>query len=123
MDKDRLLKYIMSRGIDDPFYFGILRTNISEYEYQLCSANGYDFMFSHLLDDSETAGYGLIITNQNLRTQDGYEVAIGLVEGDDVICIDTRDSSINLWLVENGNGEHIRVASNFAEFWNMIILQ
>ena len=119
--KDELYQYLISRGINDPFYLKILQNGISENEYLLCSADGYDFLFSHLLDESELAGYGLIITNQYLHTQAGHEVAIGLVEGDDVICIDVRDGTINLWLVENGSGEHIKVASSFFEFWQMII--
>jgi len=64
--------------------------------------------------------YGLIASNNILHLDHEHQVAIGLVEGDDVICIDLKDGSINLWLVENGNGEHITLAPDFASFWRLI---
>lgn len=119
--KTSLLEYIVSRGIKDQWYLDLLsHGSLNKSEFRLCNVDRYDFLISHFFNESDDVGYGLISSNQNLHTDNGTQVAIGLVEGDDVICFDTRDGSINLWLIENGNGEHLNVAPDFASFWRMI---
>ena len=120
-NKTKMIEYITSRGICDPFYLDLLERGFPQHQYRLCSAKGYDFMVSHFFDESDEAGYGLIPTNHNLHSDLEHQVAIGLVEGDDAICVNPKDGSINLWLVENGNGEHITFAPNFKSFWKMIM--
>ena len=120
-NKTKMIEYITSRGIEDPFYLDLLKRGFPHHQYCLCSAYGYDFMVSHFFDESDNAGCGLIPSNHNLHSDLEHQVAIGLVEGDDAICIDLNDGSINLWLVENGNGEHITLAPNFTSFWEMIV--
>lgn len=118
--KANLIAYITSLGIKDTYYLDLLNHDFPNDKFRLCSAKGYDFMVSHFFDESDKEGYGLIASNNNLHSDLEHQVAIGLVEGDDAICIDLKDGSINLWLVENGNGEHIILAPDFASFWRMI---
>lgn len=73
-------------------------------------------MVSHFLDLSERSGYGLIVTNETLKTASGDALAIGLIEGDDVICMDIPSGTILIWMIQSGNGEFIKVSDSFEEF-------
>lgn len=73
-------------------------------------------MVSHFLDLSERCGYGLIVTNKTLGTDTGDTLVIGLIEGDDVICMDIPSGSISIWMIQSGDGEQLKVADSFQEF-------
>ena len=88
--------------------------------FKLCSQNGFDYMVSHFLDASDIKGYGVIATNASLQMS-GEQLAIGLIEGDDIICMDLQDRSIYLWLVQTGKGERIKVSDSFGEFLSNVV--
>ena len=71
---------------------------------------------SHFLDRSEKKGYGLIATNKALRTGLGHQLAVGLIEGDDAICLDPKTGRISIWMIQTGKGEHLVVTDSFDGF-------
>lgn len=89
-------------------------------EFSLFAAGGYDYMVDYFLDDSDQIGYGITPTNDILNTVSIGAIAIALVEGDDVICIDIADKSVFLWLVQTGDGEKTLIAKNIEQFLGMI---
>lgn len=56
-----------------------------------------------------------------MRTTGSQITAIGLIEGDDVICINSLNGAIFVWMIQTGNGEYIEVAKSFEEFINECI--
>lgn len=110
-------EYLTKRGVKDTFYRSfLLRNNGAGQTFTLCSTIGVDYMVSHFLDLSERCGYGLIVTNKTLGTISGDTLVIGLIEGDDVICMDIPSGSISIWMIQSGNGEQLKVADSFKEF-------
>lgn len=110
-------EYLTKRGIKDAFYRSfLLSNNITSQTFVLCSTKGFDYMVSHFLDLSERCGYGLIVTNKTLGTDIGDTLVIGLIEGDDVICMDIPSGSISIWMIQSGDGEQLKVADSFQEF-------
>lgn len=117
MDKKSLEEYLDNQGIHDE----IFRDYILKYEYpgegyKLCSVGKFDFMISHFFDDSHLPGYGLIATNAILEGKDEDLVAIGLIEGDDIICYRKSTEQVLLWMVQTGVGELVEVADTFKQF-------
>lgn len=112
-----LLDYLYNRGIKDRAYLNYVKKQKDiKLRYRLASINDFDFMVSQLFDESEAIGVGLIVTNEILGTNRGQTVAIGAIEGDDIICFDVPTGSIILWMIESGNGENIKIADSFEEF-------
>ena len=115
----RLVAYLERRGVHDEAYKAHILASPSDLSFELCSANGFDFMVSYFLDGSDRIGYGLIPTNETLKTGNGNRMAIGLIEGDDVICLDIPTGKISLWMIQTGNGESLDVADSFDRFFEM----
>lgn len=112
-----LVDYLKQRGVRDDIYCSFVQQYYSDdYKFIMCSANGFDYIVSHFLDKSERKGYGLIATNKTLQTEKSGQLAIGLIEGDDVICLDPKTGRICLWLIQTGNNNYITVAESFQEF-------
>lgn len=112
-----LVDYLNQRGVRDDIYRSFVqRYRPDNYKFIMCSANGFDYIVSHFLDKSERKGYGLIATNETLQTEKSGQLAIGLIEGDDVICIDPQTGRISLWLVQTGNNDYVTVAESFQGF-------
>ena len=112
-----LIDYLDQRGVKDNNYRKFVLNYATEnYNFSLCTTNGFDYAVSHFLDRSSKKGYGLVSTNKALGTDTGRQLAIGLIEGDDVICLNLQDGQINIWMVQNGNGEHLVVAKTFQDF-------
>lgn len=111
-------KYLRERGVEDNCYRRFLSNNscAAGHDFVLCSVDGFDYIVSHFLDSSEQLGYGLIPTNEILKTDKGDRLVIGLIEGDDVICMDIPSGVISLWMIQSGNGESLKVADSFEEF-------
>lgn len=111
-------EYLISRGVKDAFYRRFLFDNdVASHSFRLCSTGGFDYMVSHFLDLSERKGYGLMITNETLKTDSGDVLAIGLIEGDNVICMDIPSGVVSIWMIQSGNGEHLKVSDSFEEFF------
>jgi len=114
-----LCSYLHSRGIKDKVYLDYTTNNIDfNRRSRLVSVNGFDFVVNQLFDDTDAVGIGLVATNKVLGTDNGNMVAIGAIEGDDIICFDVFTGNIVLWMIENGDGEYIKIADSFAEFVN-----
>ena len=115
----RLVEYLDKRKVNDEAYRTYVLASPSDQSFELCSINGFDFMVSHFLDGSDRTGEGLIPTNEVLKTSTGEKMAIGLIEGDDVICMDIPSRKIYLWMIQTGCGESIAVADTFSDFYVM----
>lgn len=115
----RLVSYLEKRGVCDETYIAYLCDSPIDRPFELCSVNGFDFMVSYFLDGSERIGYGLIPTNAALKTDCGNKMSIGLIEGDDVICLEIPSGKISLWMIQTGNGEFFEVADSFDLFLKM----
>ena len=114
---NELIGYLDWRGVKDRCYRDfVLRYSPDEYNFTLCASDGFDYAVSHFLDKSEKKGYGLIVTNEALKKGLGHQLAIGLIEGDDVICLDPKTGQISIWMIQTGNGEHLVVAESFNDF-------
>lgn len=114
---ERINEYLKSRGINDALLSSIICKGPSQQtEFIPFSAGGIDYAVHHFLDDTDLAGYGLVQTNTILNLNDTYFIAVALVEGDDVICVNTENGSVCLWLVQTGRGEWITIADSFASF-------
>lgn len=116
MKQYNLEKYLNSKGVLDNTYRKFLLDDNSDLEFKLCSVSGFDFMVDHFLDKSDIKGYGIIPTNETLKLTETTFLAIGLIEGDDIICMDVTTGKIILWLIQTGTGEHLLVADSFADF-------
>lgn len=114
---NELIGYLDRCGVMDRSYRDfVLRSNSDEYIFTLCTTSGFDYAVSHFFDKSEKKGYGLIATNEALRTGLGHQLAIGLIEGDDVVCLDPKTGRISIWMIQTGNGEQLVVAESFDDF-------
>ena len=114
---NELIGYLDRRGVKDRCYRSfVLRDSPDEYNFTLCTSDGFDYVVSHFLDKSERKGYGLIATNEALKKGLGHQLAIGLIEGDDVICLDPKNGQISIWMTQTGNGERLVVANSFIDF-------
>ena len=117
MDKKSLEEYLDNQGIHDEVLWDyILKYEYPDEGYKLCSVGKFDFMVSHFFDDSDLPGYGLIATNAILEGKDEDLVAIGLIEGDDIICYKKFTGQVFLWMVQTGVGELVEVADTFKQF-------
>ncbi|MGM9597336.1 MAG: hypothetical protein ACI3XO_05935 [Eubacteriales bacterium] len=117
MNKNELSAYLDKRGVNDPTYRNfITKEQKNHKKFKLCSVNKFDFIVDHFLDSSEIIGYGLEKTNIILGTNSGSRLAIALIEGDDVVCMDVITGSIALWMVQTGNGEYIKISDSFQSF-------
>lgn len=118
----KIREYLDIRDIkDEKFVEYMSEMDLKGTTKKVCSVEGFDFVLSHFFDDSDMPGYGLIITNQILGLDAGNKMAIGLIEGDDVVCMDILTGQITVWMVQTGEGEDVKVADSFREFQKMCI--
>ena len=121
MRKIGVAEYMKAHGVNiSSTAAASLKKQSDEAAYSLFGVDGFDYMVDHFLDDSDQVGYGIVPTNTGLKTETANAVAIALVEGDDVICIDTDDGAVFLWLVQTGNSERKVIAKNIEQFVDMI---
>jgi len=118
MKKCDLARYLASRGVMNNDIEELLLGNTPK-EFKMFSAGGIDFLVNHLFDSSETAGYGIEKTNHLLRLEGTQTLAVGLVEGDDVICVDIDSGQVFIWMIQTGVGERILVADSITRFMDM----
>ena len=118
-----LKQYLRERKVVDSNYLDSITTeDLNKNKFSLFSVDGQEYMLSHFFDNSDELGYGLTKTNHILKTENTNMVAIAIVEGDDVVCINTTDNSIWLWCLQTGNGEFVKIINSFEEFKSMVIL-
>lgn len=122
MGKKELMDYLNEQDVKDKTYIEfILKKSVDKEDYKQCTINKLTFKVSHFLDESSRAGFGIIPTNKILNTTKKKCLAIGLIEGDDIICIDTINGSIFIWMIQTGEGERIKVAESFKDFINICL--
>jgi hypothetical protein len=80
--------------------------------------NGDPYAVQCFMGISNIIGYDLIKANQMLKLKN--RVAIGLVDGDDPICIEKETGYVYLLLLETGDGEEIKIAESVEAFINKI---
>ena len=114
---EKIVAYLKECGVNDGEYFSFLiEKKYKDLNFKLCSVDGFDFIVSHFFDDSTQSGYGLIKTNDILKKNGCHFIGIGLIEGDDVLCINSLTGTIHVWLIQTGNGEYIEVSRSFKSF-------
>lgn len=119
---DNLSKYLKERNVTDKNYLNyIMAEDTENEEYKLFMVEEQAYMLSHFLDSSEELGAGLIKTNGVLGLENTNLIAIAVLEGDDVICIDNADNSVWLLSFQSGNKELFYVTETFDEFRTMAI--
>ena len=77
---------------------------------------GDEYEVYYIMSLMDEDGFDIEQINQNVGTGSGNIVTIGLVEGDDLLCVDTQDNSMYIKLIENGDGEMIKVANDYEDF-------
>ena len=80
--------------------------------------NGDPYAVQCFMGVSNIIGYDLKKANQMLKLK--KRVAIGLVDGDDPICIEKETGHVYLLLLETGDGEEIKIAESVEAFINKI---
>ena len=114
---DYVIEYLESRGVKNEafnkfikgFEFGLLEDAsfcIGEERYDI----------THLLGKSKVPGYDIVAANRNLGLAEGDDVAIALVVGDDVICYNTTDNRVCLYLIQTGEGEKVIIDESLELF-------
>ena len=116
-----IMKYLLSRGLAPEIVEYLTSEEANKSEFIPFSVNREDYAIHHFLDGSHRPGYGVKKTNDQLKTFETDYVAVALVEGDDVICINVQDGSVHLWLIQSGDGEMIKVADSFSDFLSISI--
>lgn len=121
---NELYEYLQNRGVTDKIYLNFIsEEQTRDKKYKLFSVERQDYMLSHFLDASDEPGYGLIKTNDVLGLTHTEILAIALVEGDEVICINNNDNSICLLSFQSGQRKLYGVAGTFHEFLSMISVE
>ena len=117
MRMNMIYKYAVARGVTDRNYLEYVR-NPSSYRFvfKIAMAEDLAFEVNRLFDDSLLQGYGLMATNEILGTNEGDILSIGSIEGDDIVCMNIPSKAIYLWMIENGDGEYIKIADSFEDF-------
>lgn len=114
-------EYLIHRKIKDTDYCKFVSSENTVIEYKpIVLGVGLEFQVSVIFSDNGKYPLSIEQANKNLGFQTGNEIAIGLLEGDDIICMDISSGAIYFWLIENGDGEKIRIASSFKEFIELI---
>ena len=110
------MKYLLSRGLAPEIAEYLTSEEANKSKFIPFAVNREDYAIHHFLDGSHRSGYGVKKTNDQLKTDETDYVAVALVEGDDVICINVQDGSVHLWLIQSGDGEMIKVTDSFSDF-------
>ena len=79
-----------------------------------------DYTVEYLLSCSVIDGRDIIKANKNLTFDDGDIIAIAVVAGDDIVCMNVKTKEVLLYLIETGDMKYLHIADDFAEFCKMI---
>lgn len=96
------IKYIIKNHIAGLF-------NKNEFD-----VNGDPYAVQCFMGVSNIIGYDLKKANQMFKLKN--RVAIGLLDGDDPICIEKETGHVYLLLLETGDGEEIKIAESVEAF-------
>lgn len=117
-DSKYVISYLKSRKVREPTFFALLKNNTFGFIRDVTfKVDNIQYNVAYLLSCSENSGYDIVKANGNLSmVLQANEVAIGIVEGDDVIYYDNLTGGVYLFLIENGNGERLKIANTLSEF-------
>lgn len=119
-EKSRVLNFISKRfPNNNEFVSFILENDFGILKDNYFVVNGETYTVSHFLSNSKLLGYDIITANKQLGLENSYFTAIALLLGDDIVLM-KKTGEIYIWLLENGNGEKIFIASNFNEFIKLL---
>lgn len=121
LDKPALFAYLDSRMVYNKDYRNFLeKVPFGCLEENSFFVGGECYGVSHFLTVSNIDGFDIKKANQHLGLDKGSVIAIALVEGDDVLCLDLITGEVFLWMISCGDGEKILVSKTFNMFLNMI---
>lgn len=114
---DYVIDYLKKRKVNNLDYYLLIKNNrfglIKNVKFDV---NNIEYNMSHLLGCSQNPGYDIIKANNNLKTLSSNELAIGVVEGDDIVCYDLKGDFVFLYLIENGDGEKVIITKSLSKF-------
>ena len=116
-DKQYVFDYLKARDVDNAELDRIIR----DYQFGLLEdthfyVSGEEYCISHFLSKSEIVGYDIRKVNALLGTETTDVIAFAVVEGDDVICYETKRKTVFLWRVQTDNGVKLHVSDDLTKF-------
>lgn len=121
-DKEDVIEYLKSRKFTNKTLFAIIK----DYPFGLVSGADFivsseEYSISHFLSKSDISGYDIKSVNETLGLSETDVVAFAMVVGDDVLCYDTKEKRLFLWLIQTQDGDKIEIEDTLSEFLNGII--
>jgi len=121
-DKQYVSDYLKSRKLSSKELYKI----IQEYPFGLLKDTSFfigdeEYGINYFLSKSDITGYDIQKVNALLDTKAYNCVAFAVVVGDDVLCYDTENQSVFLWMIQTGEGRKLHVSDNLTEFLKAII--
>ena len=121
MKNTNSIEYLTMRGVTNKEFVNFWQESLThKYSFIECKLNNFEFLVNCFFDNSDTIGYGIVPTNRILGTDKTNFIAIGSIEGDDIICLDINTGKINIWMIETGDGEFIEVSDTFVNFFKSV---
>lgn len=125
-NKDKVLNYLLNRGVDSKTYldiiknrpFGLLAENIFYIGEKI---DGSEYTLEFFFTDEATISPDIETVNRNLQTDYGDILSIANVCGEDIICMNIKTGQIFLWELESGSGDMVPIAKSIDQFIAMII--
>ncbi len=106
-------KYLKSRNVTDSC---CILQYADSLQNKTIIVKGIEFEVVFIFSEQTKPILGIKEANERLGTDIGNVVTIGLLAGDDPICMDTKTGEIFFWLIENGDGARLKVADSFEKF-------
>ena len=121
-DKQYVLNYLHRRNVQNK----VLDSIFTNYAFGLLSdaifkVKSENYAITHFLSKSNIDGYDIVSVNDNLGLSNTSIVAFALVMGDDVLCYDTHDKKVFIWLIQTEDGKKIMIEDSLSDFLNRII--
>lgn len=116
----KVVDYYKFRGIKDKELIKDLETGFS-YNKAFCVVDSYEYCIYYLAGLLDEDDFDIEEINRNVGTDTGNLVTIGMVEGDDILCINTDNKNISLKLIENGDGELVQISNSYKEFKKLLL--
>ena len=114
-------EYLKKRKIADTDYYQYAVSKEPVSEYKMIEVRpGMEFQVTVIFSDNQKYPLSIEQANINLGLQNGNDVAIGLLDGDEIVCLNCATGAVYFWLIENGDGEKIKIASSFTKFIELI---
>ena len=118
-DRKRTLEYLIQRGVSDTSLLNFIETEkLGIIVPNHCCFSGYDCMITNFLAITGSSDSDILIVNRNLRLETGNAMAIGLIEGGDVICYNVAERMYFVWCIEDE--KIINITSTFDDLLSQI---